>query len=179
LPEKQTVYFQYNSISNEGNSFYKLCDSLFNFIEANNVDKLVIDVRINNGGNTLLTPYLLDKIISCKKINQQGKLFGIIGRRSYSATINLLGFLQRFTQITFIGEPTGSRPNFIGEDNAFELPYSKLFANVSDQLWQSSWPSDFREWFSPFMYVPPMFKDFTQSKDPAFELILNFKEERK
>ena len=94
-------------------------------------------------------------------------------------TINLIGFLERFTPIIFIGEPTGSSPNFIGEDNPFELPYSKLMANVSDLSWQCSWPTDYREWFSPFIYVPPTFKDFAENKDPVLDLILNYSGQKK
>ncbi len=173
-----TVYFQYNRMSNDTqNSFYHFCDSLFAFINTNNVDKLIIDVRWNNGGNTLLAPYLLNKLIACIKINQKGKLFAIIGGRSYSATINLLGYLERLTPIIFVGTPTGSSPNFIGEDNPFELPYSKLMANVSDQFWQNSWPFDYRKWFAPFMYIPTTFRDFVSCKDAALDVILNYKNE--
>ena len=175
LPREKTVYFQYNSIADDpGNSFNKFCDSLFVFIGNTYVEKLIIDLRLNNGGNTRLTPYLLDKIIACKKINQRGKLFGIIGRRTYSAAINLCGYLERFTAISFVGEPTGSSPNFIGEDHPFELPYSKLMANVSDHYWQSSWPDDHRQWFSPLIYIPPTFRDFAAGKDPSLDVILSY-----
>lgn len=179
LPEDHTIYFQYNAVANDkSNPFNSFCDSLFSFIEYNDVHKLVIDLRLNNGGNTLLTPYLLDKIIACKKINKPGHLFGIIGRHTYSAAINLLGYMQRFTKIILMGEPTGSCPNFIGEDNPFELPYSKLMANISDLYWQSSWPLDQRKWFAPFMYFPPRFIDYKKGRDPVLEAILKYNDQQ-
>jgi len=175
FPAEKTLYFQYNAIVDDpGNSFYKFSDSLFDFIENSNTEKLIIDLRWNNGGNTLMTPYFLNKVIACKKINERGKLFGIIGRRTYSAAINLCGYLERFTRITYVGEPTGSSPNFIGEDRAFELPFSKLMANVSDRYWQSSWPDNRSQWFSPLVYVTPAFGDFAAGKDPALDLILEY-----
>lgn len=36
------------------------------------------------------------------------------------------------------GEPTGSRPSFIGETVPFELPSSKVRVNVSDLHWQGT-----------------------------------------
>ncbi len=173
---ERTVYFQYNRISDDAeNRFDHFCDNLFAFIDKNDVDKLVIDVRWNNGGNTSLVSYLLNKIIACRKINQKGKLFAIIAHRTFSATINMLGYLEGLTPVILIGEQTGSSPNFIGEDNPFELPYSRLMANVSDVYWQCSWPMDHRKWFTPFMYIPTRFRDFISSKDPALDLVLNFR----
>jgi len=174
LKNKQTVYFQYNRISSEDIPFEHFCDSLFDFIYSNQVDRLVIDLRLNNGGNTRLVPYLLDKIIASAKINRAGHLFVITGRRTFSAAQNFASLAERFTQTVFIGEPTGSSPNFIGEENPFELPYSKLMANVSDQYWQSSWPSDTREWTTPFFYIEPSFKDFAAGRDPDLEAILSY-----
>jgi len=172
LKNKQTVYFQYNRVSSEGIPFEHFCDSLFDFINNNQVNRIVIDLRLNNGGNTRLLPYLLDKIIATTKINRAGHLFVITGRRTFSAAQNFASLMERFTQAVFIGEPTGSSPNFIGEEMPFELPYSKLMANVSDQYWQSSWPSDTREWTTPFFYIEPSFKDFAAGRDPDMEAIL-------
>lgn len=172
--QQQAVYFQYNAMSDDAAYPYqKFCDSLFNFIEANDVRKLIIDMRLNFGGNTELAPYLIGKIISCGKVNRDNHLFGIIGRRTYSAAINLVGYLEKFTPIILVGEPTGSSPIFIGEDIPFELPYSKLMANVSDKYWQSTWPGDTRHWFSPFIYVEPSFEDFRSGTDPVLNLVLD------
>lgn len=180
LEEDKTVYFQYNEIANDQDApFDHFCDSLFAFIDTNDVRKLIIDMRWNHGGNTLLVPYLLDKMIACKKINSQGNLFGIIGGRAYSATINLLGYLERFTTMIFVGEPTGSSPNFVGEDDPFELPYSKLMANVSDLYWQTSWPTDHRQWYAPLIYIPATFKNFAAGQDPALDVILKYSNQPK
>ena len=179
LQDQQVLYFQYNRVSSEGIPFNHFCDSLFDFIKSHEVDKLVIDLRLNAGGNTRLVPYLLNKIIAATQLNRIGHLFVITGSsagsRTFSAAQNFATFLNKFTQAVFIGEPTGSSPNFIGEDNPFELPYSKLMANVSDLYWQSSWPTDSRQWIAPFFYIEPSFKDFAAGKDPALDAILSFR----
>ena len=77
-------------------------------------------------------------------INRRGALFVIIGRLTFSAAQNTVTAIDRETSAIFVGEPTGSRPNFIGESIYFELPYSKVRANAADLFWQTSWPWDHR-----------------------------------
>jgi hypothetical protein len=133
-------------------------------------------MRWNNGGNTFLSQPLLHGLIANKKINQRGKLFVIIGRRTFSAAQNTATFIERHTKATFVGEPTGSSPNFIGEETPFILPYNKVLVNVSDLYWQSSWPMDYRTWIAPQIYAPPTFALYRVNRDPALEAILGNKQ---
>lgn len=175
-PETKLLYFQYNRVRNEGEEpLAKFSERLFKFINDNEVEKLVIDMRWNNGGNTFLSQPLLYGLIKNEKINQRGKLFVIIGRRTFSAAQNTTTFFERHTNAIFVGEPTGSSPNFIGEETIFTLPYSKVLANVSDLYWQSAWPMDYRTWIAPQIYTPPTFAAFSANRDPALEAIINFK----
>ncbi len=135
----------------------------------------MIDLRRNNGGNTALLPPLIHGLIRSEQINQRGKLFVIIGRRTFSAAQNAATFIERHTNAIFVGEPTGSSPNFIGEDLIFTLPYSQLMANVSDFYWQSSWPMDYRAWIAPQIYRPPTFAAYRANRDPALEAILAYR----
>ncbi|MBD0280184.1 MAG: hypothetical protein ICV81_19810, partial [Flavisolibacter sp.] len=176
LPDSKTVYFQWNSVRNEkAESLNTFTDRLMKFISENDIDKLVIDLRWNNGGNTMLVPYFINAIIKNERINKRGHLFVIIGRRTFSAAQNLATFLERQTAAVFVGEPTGSSPNFVGEEDFIILPYSKLAMNVSDLYWQSSWPGDKRIWIAPLIYVPPTFKAYKENKDEALEAILKLK----
>lgn len=172
LPESRTVFFQFNHVrNNEQEPLAAFCDRLVKFISENNVDKLVIDMRWNNGGDTTIVQPLIHDLIRCDKINQRGKLFVIIGRKTFSAAQNTATFIERNTRAIFVGEPTGSSPNFIGEENPFELPYSKLRINVSDLYWESSWPDDRRPWIAPLLYAPPTFEAYRSNRDLAMEAI--------
>lgn len=68
------------------------------------------------------------------------KVFVVIGRHTFSAAQNTATLLDRHTDAVFVGEPSGSRPNFVGETAPFVLPCSGVRANVSDVYWQTSWP---------------------------------------
>lgn len=180
MPGMNTVYFQWNSVRNDRNvTLSKFTDSLMKYIDENDIEKLVIDLRWNNGGNTMLLPYFITSIVKNDKINKRGNLFVITGRRTFSAAQNLATFLEKQTNAVFVGEPTGSSPNFVGEEDFITLPYSKLAMNVSDWFWQSSWPWDNRTWIAPTIYMPPTFKAYSNNTDEVLEtlskLILNEK----
>jgi tetratricopeptide (TPR) repeat protein len=173
LPAEELVYFQFNGVEDHpAEPFAAFCDRLFAFIDSHRSARLVIDVRWNGGGNTLLTQPLLHHLISSRVINRRGSLFVIIGRLTFSAAQNTVTAIERETHAIFVGEPTGSRPNFIGETIPFELPYSKVTANVADLYWQTSWPMDYRPWIAPDLYAPPTFEAYSQNRDPAMEAIL-------
>ena len=175
LPESKTVYFQFNSVRNDQKEpLAAFAERLFKFINEKEVEKLVVDMRWNNGGNTGLLPPLLQGVIRSDKINKRGKLFVIIGRRTYSAAQNAATYFERDTNAIFVGEATGSSPNFVGEEDPFILPYSKIMANVSHLYWQSSYPQDQRTWIAPQIYVPPTFAAYRRNGDAALEAILSY-----
>jgi tetratricopeptide (TPR) repeat protein len=177
LEPQKIVYFQFNGVLDDKQErLAAFTERLFKFINEHDVDKLVIDMRWNNGGNTLLAPPLLYSLIKSDKVNQKGKLFVIIGRRTFSAAQNTTTFIERHTKAIFVGEPTGSRPNFVGEETPFTLPYSKILVNVSDLYWQSSWPFDYRTWIAPQIYTPPTFAAYRANRDPAMEAVLAYKQ---
>ena len=174
LPERKTVYFAFNSVRNdEKEPMAQFVARLFAFIEGHEVDKLLIDMRWNNGGDTSVGQPLLRELLANKLINQPGKLFVIIGRRTYSAAQNMATYFERYTNAVFVGEPTGSSPNFVGEEDPVVLPYSKLMANVSHLFWQSSGPRDQRVWLAPTIYVPPTWADFHTGRDAALDAVLS------
>ncbi len=177
LPNDKTVYFGFNSVKNdEKESLAAFAEGLFKFVNENAVEKLVIDLRWNNGGNTMLLNPLVQGLIKNDKINRRGKLFVIIGRRTFSAAQNAATYFERYTNATFVGEPTGSSPNFVGEEKPFTLPYSKISMNVSDLYWESSFPQDKRTWIAPQIYLPPTFEAYRTNRDAALEAIINYKE---
>jgi hypothetical protein len=177
-PADDLVYFQFNGVRDHpAETFAAFCDRLFGLIEDKNVSRLVIDIRWNGGGNTFLSQQLLHHLIASKRLSRRGALFVIIGRLTFSAAQNTVTAIERETSAIFVGEPTGSRPNFIGESIYFELPYSKLRANAADLFWQTSWPEDCRTWAAPDIYVPPTFEAYRRNEDPALDAILAIRED--
>jgi len=176
LPATKIVYAQVNRIWNtaEG-TLAGFASKLSAFINENDVEKLVIDLRGNNGGNTFSGWDFVSKLLHNDKINNKGRLFIIVGRRTFSAAQNTATYFEHLTNAIFVGEPTGSQPNFVGDEAPIKLPYSQIELNVSGVLWQSSWGVDKRIWIAPLLYVPPTFEAFKANKDEAMEAIMAYK----
>jgi tetratricopeptide (TPR) repeat protein len=175
LPDQKAVYFQYNSVRNDPTeNTQKFADRLFEFIDKNEVERLIVDARWNGGGNSFLNRPIVNGIIGCKKINHAGKLFIVIGRNTFSAAQNFVTDLGRQCDAVFVGEPSGSSPNFVGESIRFGLPYSKMTGTISDLYWQRSWPMDHRTWIAPELPAPPTFEQFRSNRDPALEAIFAY-----
>src|SRR6267143_154269 len=64
----------------------------------------------------------------------KGHLFVITGRLTFSAAMNLASRLEHETHATFVGEPTGSRPNHYGEAVTLTLPQRRNKGRFHDSL---------------------------------------------
>ncbi len=172
LREEHLVYVQFNSVRDTATeTIDAFGQRLYTFVDANPVDRLVLDMRWNGGGNTLQEWPFLRQIIANRTTNQRGSLFVIIGRGTFSAAQNGINFLDTHSNATFVGEPTGSSPAFIGETHPFTLPHSGVMMNISDLHWVGTWPGDTRKWIPPTIYTPPTFAAYRENLDPALDAI--------
>jgi len=172
LPEKNMVYCQYNQVANkDGESLEKFWGKMFEFINQKSVDYLVIDLRNNGGGNNFLNRPLIHGLIRCDRVNQPGHLFVLVGRTTFSAAMNCAVDIERNTNAIFVGEPTGSSPNFVGETNILVLPCSGVRLSCSSLYWQCSTATDRRTWIAPALKAEPSFVAFADNRDPGLEAI--------
>jgi hypothetical protein len=175
VTEQKLVYMQFNAVANkEGEPLSEFVKKAFEFINANEVNYFVLDIRFNGGGNSFLNKALVQEIIKCEKINKKGNFFAIIGRSTFSAAQNLTNDLERQTNVIFAGEPTGSKPNFVGETNIIILPYSGLSVSCSSRYWQQYLSDDYRKWIAPHLGVKYYFEDYKNGKDTAMDAIIKF-----
>ncbi len=174
--EHRIVYLQQNAVLNKDNGetlsdFYK---KVLAFVAANPVDKLVIDLRQNGGGNNGLNRPLIRALIK-SKIDEPGRLFVITGRITFSAAQNYVNDLEQYTSAIFVGEPTGEHPNAYGDARPVELPNSKFTPRISTLYWQDLDPRDARPWTAPAISTPLTFADYRNGVDPALQAVIDYK----
>ena len=168
LKEAKTLYVRHSVTLNDGDkTIEKFFKNVVDFIDKNEVEKLVLDVRMNGGGNNYLNKPIITSIIQARKINQKGKFYCIIGRRTFSACQNLVNELSKYTEVTFVGEPTAENINFYGDTKQEVLPNSKLAASLSWMWWQNLDPRDKRLWMPPHLAVDMSFDDYQKGIDPS------------
>ena len=178
LPETKTVYVRQSQIQDDPSedipTFY---NRVFDFIDKNDVERLVLDVRLNGGGNNYKNKPVITGIIKSEKINKVGNLFVIIGRRTFSACQNLVNELDNYTNAIFVGEPTSENVNFYGDNNRVELPNSKISAFLSFAWWQDKpqWEGD--DWTAPHIAVDMSFEEYKTNQDPVLDAALSFSDD--
>ncbi|TAI48835.1 hypothetical protein [Flagellimonas allohymeniacidonis] len=175
LPEEKAVYVRHSQIQDDLGepipAFYK---RLFEFIENNPVERLVIDVRLNGGGNNYKNKPIITGIIETQKINQTGKLYVILGRRTFSACQNLVNEFSNYTNVIFVGEPTGENINFYGDNRKVVLPNSKLPVYLSFAWWQDKPQWENGPYMPADIPVELRFDDYKSGKDPVLAKALSF-----
>jgi hypothetical protein len=171
VAELHGVYAQINSMENASDeSFDAFCDRLMKRAASSNAENLVVDLRLNNGGDNTLDPSLVRRVVA-SRFNRSGHLFVIIGRLTFSAAVNLTAELELQTRAIFVGEPTAAPANHYGETARFLLPQSGLTVLYSTRFWQGGLADDHRPWIPPSLATPLRAEDDWLGKDPALAAI--------
>lgn len=174
LADEAMAYVYFDKIRDEENETIEaFFGRVFTFVEQNEVDRFVLDLRENSGGNLDLNLPVLHGVLR-SKIDRPGRFFVIIGRDTYSAAMNLAVLLERHTHALFVGEPTGATPNHFGDTRVIDLPRSGLQVEISELYWQNSDPRDARPWITPDLPATLTSSDFFAHRDPALEAIRDF-----
>ncbi len=175
LSKEKTVYVRHSRIRNDKNEkvedFY---NRVFKFIEVNDVEKFVIDVRLNGGGNNFLNKPIITGIIANTKINQPGRFFVITGRRTFSAAQSLINELDNYTNVLFVGEPSSENINFYGDNKRVILPKSGLPVYLSFAWWQDKPQWENADFIKPHYPVELTYNDYVTNQDPVLKTILDF-----
>jgi hypothetical protein len=144
---------------------------MFKKIEQGKYKTIVLDIRLNGGGDNTLVEPLQASFRSMPAFQTKGQFFVIIGRMTQSAAENFTTFLERNTKAIFVGEPTGESPNHFGDPDPIELPSSGISINLSRKRWDDSVAGDNRPWMQPGISAPLTLSDFRKGRDPAVAAI--------
>ena len=184
FPDERIYYIQYNKCwSREVEedfgsgatalfmpSFKEFEKQVFLTIRKREIDKLVFDLRFNDGGNSSQGTNFIKKL-SKLQLQGLGKIYVIVGRETSSAAvINTVDFMKNL-EVVVVGEGTGGRPNHYGEVKRFVLPESRLVVNYSTRyfdLLEENVPS-----IMPDIETPLYFQQYLNGTDPALEAIRN------
>ena len=175
LEDQKAVYVRQSQVQDDSiadiPTFYA---EVFDFIENNDVEKLILDVRLNGGGNNYKNKSVVTGVILSEKINEEGKFMVITGRRTFSACQNLVNELDNYTNVVFVGEPTAENINFYGDNNRVVLPQSKIPVYLSFAWWQDKPQWENGPWIAPHVATDLSFAQFMAGEDPALDAALNF-----
>lgn len=177
LPGQKALYVRQSQVMDqEGEDIPAFYSKVFDFIENNDVEKLVLDLRLNGGGNNYKNKPVVTGIIRAEKIDKPGKFMVIIGRRTFSACMNLVNELDTYTHAVFVGEPTSENVNFYGDNRPVTLPNSGINAYLSFAWWQDKPQWENAQWKAPHLSAGMTFDQYRTNQDPALEAALAFRD---
>jgi hypothetical protein len=142
-------------------------------IEGGGVERLILDLRQNPGGDNGTYGSLLDLVREFAAL-RPGGLVVLTDRVTFSAAANLATEIEGSTDAVFVGEPMGGGLNFWDDVMWVELrrlPIPMRVA-VSRVHWEFAAPDDPRLTIEPDVPVAVTAADHFAGRDPALEAAL-------
>jgi hypothetical protein len=173
LPEDETLYIQYSEVHDAavGDPVATYFDRVIREAERRNAPRVVLDLRLNGGGDNQLNRAVWHALLTSERLNQKGKLWTLIGPKTFSAAMCLVDELELNTHALFAGEPTGAAPNHWGDPVDVTLPHSRIVIQTSTLWWQFVDPRDDRDCRTPDLSIPLSSSDYARNIDPVLEAV--------
>jgi hypothetical protein len=129
---KNTAYFKYNSCQDPTGTLNTNIRAFLDQIQNNPPEQIVIDLRLNTGGNSALLRPLINGLGSHPLMKAQ-KVFVLSDRFTASSAFRNLMELRELGAL-HVGEAASQRPRYTGNINTFKLPNSQLEVVYSTQI---------------------------------------------
>jgi hypothetical protein len=140
-------------------------------VRSRTVRRVIVDVRLNGGGNnTLYRP--LFGVLASSRVNRAGRLFLLTGRATFSAAGNFATEIDRYTRATLVGEPTGGGVNQYGDATLSTLPVTGWQVSIATSYVVRGTAGDRRLAVVPDRRVDLRSSDFFAGRDPVLEWAL-------
>lgn len=171
LAHPDILYVQFNSVRDDERQSVEEFASEVEALESMAKPRCVfLDLRDNGGGNGYLNEPLVDWAARSPTA-AQGRFYVGIGRQTFSAAQKLATSLEGETNVVFIGEPSGSRPNHFGDSESYELPHGDLTLSVSSIYWEDAGEHDDRDALHPDVLVRETSTDWLTWSDPVLQAL--------
>ena len=179
MKDNKALYFEYNVCANDQyQRFAKFNASMFEDIESKDIDKIIIDLRCNAGGNSEILNPFTNKLKSYIKENKDTKVYVLVGRQTFSSGMfAIFRIKEAAPKALFIGESTGGAINCYGEILSFNLPNSQIPIQYSTKYFEFSktFKYEVKEMnaFVPEILLSPSIDDYINENDAVLEYVLN------
>ena len=176
LAANRALYFRYNrSGEDKGRPFANFAARLLADIDARHPAAVIVDLRLNGGGNFFVANDLMDQL------RTRQRLFVITSTATYSAAITHAAQLRENRDAVFVGAQPGDDLLFWAEGADLELPNSHLAAHYSNGVhcYTKAAPcpeaTPFKALDSsslePQIALEPTFAEYASGRDTALEAV--------
>ncbi|MFW6214216.1 MAG: hypothetical protein ACOC8L_15100 [Spirochaetota bacterium] len=169
-----TLYFRYNSSTTDALS---MMNEIIDLVEAGKVERLVIDLRFNGGGNSFPGTRFVNRLSATAVGIERGRLYVMISENTFSSAIMTAVDAMAETEAILVGTPLAAPVDSWGEVRRFALPNSGLVIGHSTRYWDYTSGKSLRLVDGvvrpdPGWEAAWTFDEWVAGYDPALELIL-------
>jgi len=166
LSDGHTLYIRYTQVRDLSAAVGAIRDQA----QGPGVDRIVLDLRQNGGGDNHSYPPLLSVLEDFADAHP-GRLVVLTDRITFSAAANFATEVDHGTDATFVGEAMGGGLNFWDDVIFIGLPHlaRPMRVGVSTRYWEKSDPDDPRLTIEPDIALPVRAADYFAGLDPALD----------
>ncbi len=167
IADTKALYINYSRCEERKDlPFSQFVTQITDTFKQQQIDRVIIDLRSNPGGNEAIIRPLI-QVLNQKKV----PVFVLIGRRTFSSAFGNALTIQSQLKGVLIGEPTGQKPNAFGEIEVFTLKNSRVKVQYSTKWWTRVEGKDPEALF-PDIDVENGFESFTNGEDLVLQKAL-------
>lgn len=165
-----TLYFRYAACTDPF-GFRATVAEMWRLADERPVERLIVDLRGNGGGNSLqFERWFLPGLAARPALDDPDRLFVLIDKGTFSSASDNAASMLVHTNATFVGEPTGGKPNSYGEVRYFRLLNSRAMVFYSTNYFETLPGSDPPS-IEPHIFVAPSAAEVFAGRDPVLEYI--------
>jgi hypothetical protein len=160
----RAVYMAFNSVRLPTPGFLR---ALGRLVRAPKVRRVIVDVRLNGGGDNTTYGQLVD-LLASKQVNKRGRLYLLTGRATFSAAANFAAEIDRDTRAIVMGEPTGGGVETYGDTFPLSLPTAGWTVHIAARYHErKKGPGDHRLAVEPDVRVDLTSAQYFAGLDPV------------
>ncbi len=178
LQEDKALYFEYNVCADmDALKFKDFNDSMFKDIEANEIEKIIVDLRGNTGGNSEILNPFTERLKSYIESNNNVEAYVLVGRKTMSSGMfAIFRIRDAVPSAVCVGEPTGGAIDCYGDVKVFYLPNSQLPVQYSTKYFEFSktfkYEINGKNTYTPDVLLNPSIDDFVNINDVVLNYVL-------
>lgn len=108
------------------------------YIQQHNLQRLIIDMRENGGGDLYVGIVLAYALNLADSIDWKDGVYVLTSNKTFSAATSNAALFNQLLHATLVGQPTGSNPNGYQDMDSVTLPHSNLVLTYSKRLFTLS-----------------------------------------
>ena len=173
--DSKTALLQFNRArKRDSYPFATLVSETMRYSKEHDVQRIIVDLRHNRGGDPTIGPLLIDTIKKHELFSKHGRCFVIIGRMTADVGLAIALRLKRECGAIVVGEETVGQPNGFRKVESLKLPhcgYTVTYATEYEELLPGK-----KAWtLKPDIHAPQEWEKLIKGRDVPFEACMDWK----